>query len=251
MLAWLLLFPHHAEKKGSTSRVYIAGPFCVAMARATLQFPTLATALAFIAAMLTVNSPALATAQSPGPVPPVEVNALHALYNATQGPLWTQSQGWVGDTDPCAGQWFGVFCEATNHVTQLYVLLLRQSNLLSSDNICMFTTPARLRSHTHAGPTHKHTHTSTHTHTRTVSHKHTQQQHTHAHTTHTHSVTHAHTHARTQTRTRTRTHTRTHKPSSSRCHRPCLPPSISTLNNNNLVGYIPEELSSLLEVWVL
>ncbi len=56
---------------------------------------------------------------NPGPVPPAEVAALGAIYNATKGDAWFQNSGWTSGTDPCAGQWFGVFCEGTNHVTQL------------------------------------------------------------------------------------------------------------------------------------
>lgn len=43
-------------------------------------------------------------------VPPTQRNALVDLYNASNGPGWTDSSGWlVGD--PCDDGWFGISCD--------------------------------------------------------------------------------------------------------------------------------------------
>jgi len=50
------------------------------------------------------------------PLPDVEVQALEALYNRTNGPNWTDNTGWLTSDHPC--DWFGVYC-ANGHVTAL------------------------------------------------------------------------------------------------------------------------------------
>ena len=60
---------------------------------------------------------------TPCPCTHPDYNALLALYNATDGPNWTNSTDWVSDTtsscDPCT--WFGVVCNANNRVTELNI----------------------------------------------------------------------------------------------------------------------------------
>ena len=50
------------------------------------------------------------------PLPDVEVQALEALYNRTNGSNWTENTGWMTSDHPC--DWFGVYC-ANGHVTGL------------------------------------------------------------------------------------------------------------------------------------
>lgn len=55
-------------------------------------------------------------------VPEAEKNALTELYNATNGPGWTNSHNWntPNRPDPCVGHWYGVYCNSSKtHVTQL------------------------------------------------------------------------------------------------------------------------------------
>jgi hypothetical protein len=52
----------------------------------------------------------------PADVPKTESDALIALYNATNGPGWTNDTNWL--TDPVVGNWFGVTV-AGGHVTRL------------------------------------------------------------------------------------------------------------------------------------
>lgn len=49
-------------------------------------------------------------------IPAVECEALVALYTATDGPNWTQQDGWLLEENPC--NWYGVTCSG-QHVTQL------------------------------------------------------------------------------------------------------------------------------------
>ena len=42
-------------------------------------------------------------------VPPAQTKALMELYNATNGPSWYDSHGWMAG-DPCTGGWYGVTC---------------------------------------------------------------------------------------------------------------------------------------------
>jgi hypothetical protein len=63
-------------------------------------------------------------------VPAPELQALQDLFGATGGPAggWAQSSGWGTATDPCGSPgWFGVFCEGTGSVTQLYVAVVEGS----------------------------------------------------------------------------------------------------------------------------
>jgi hypothetical protein len=46
-------------------------------------------------------------------VPPAQRAALVDLYNATNGQVWANSQGWLTG-DPCTGSWFGVTCSPSN-----------------------------------------------------------------------------------------------------------------------------------------
>ena len=49
-------------------------------------------------------------------IPTLECEALVALYNATDGPNWTNNSGWLETDAPCS--WHGVTC-SVGHVTEL------------------------------------------------------------------------------------------------------------------------------------
>ncbi len=51
-------------------------------------------------------------------LPPAQTKALEELYNATNGPSWDYSQGWMTG-DPCTGGWwYGVSCnDGVSYVT--------------------------------------------------------------------------------------------------------------------------------------
>ena len=56
---------------------------------------------------------------------PIEVEALVALYNATDGPHWTDHTGWLTDPDPC--NWYGVLC-ASHTYPSYHVVWLHLAN---------------------------------------------------------------------------------------------------------------------------
>lgn len=58
----------------------------------------------------------LAFCDSVTEIPRAECEALVALYNATQGGQWTQSDGWLATNTPCS--WFGMGCIA-GHVSAI------------------------------------------------------------------------------------------------------------------------------------
>ncbi|KAI9224535.1 hypothetical protein BC828DRAFT_373206 [Blastocladiella britannica] len=64
---------------------------------------------------------------------PSECTALLQLYQATAGQHWASSKGFAtavpGATDCCTGAWYGVTCDADNHVAKLD---LRSNNLLGT-----------------------------------------------------------------------------------------------------------------------
>jgi Leucine-rich repeat (LRR) protein len=49
-----------------------------------------------------------AAPQTPSELLPIEIDALEALYNATDGAHWTNHTGWLTDPDPC--NWYGIDC---------------------------------------------------------------------------------------------------------------------------------------------
>lgn len=55
-------------------------------------------------------------AQTPHP----DIAPLTALYNATNGPNWTNKTNWLSDNNPCG--WFGIFCDGNGRVTHLQVV---------------------------------------------------------------------------------------------------------------------------------
>ena len=56
-----------------------------------------------------------------GQIPKLECEALVALYTSTGGDTWGNSSGWLTTTTPCT-TWYGVGCDGTGHVTQLYLI---------------------------------------------------------------------------------------------------------------------------------
>ena len=61
-------------------------------------------------------------------IPFAECEALLALYNGTGGSSWTNHTGWLVNSNPCSGPWYGVACSG-NHVTQI---ILQNNNLMGS-----------------------------------------------------------------------------------------------------------------------
>ncbi|MFC1660074.1 putative Ig domain-containing protein [Gemmatimonadota bacterium] len=61
-------------------------------------------------------------------IPLAECQALEALYNATNGPGWTNSTGWLASTTPC--DWYGVGCDAGN--TTVTGLMMDSNNMTGS-----------------------------------------------------------------------------------------------------------------------
>ena len=53
----------------------------------------------------------------PTPAPPVDRAALVALYNATDGPNWTNNHNWLSEVP--IGEWYGVSVDDTGRVTDL------------------------------------------------------------------------------------------------------------------------------------
>lgn len=62
-------------------------------------------------------------AQTPHP----DIAPLTALYNATNGPNWTNKTNWLSDNNPCG--WYGVSCDGNGRVTALG---LSQNNLIGT-----------------------------------------------------------------------------------------------------------------------
>jgi Leucine-rich repeat (LRR) protein len=58
----------------------------------------------------------------------VQVEALVALYNQTNGDSWTANTNWLAG-DPCANNWFGVICGSNSNVQRLS---LYSNNLVGS-----------------------------------------------------------------------------------------------------------------------
>ena len=56
----------------------------------------------------TAPAPAAINCASVSGIPPVECEALLALYNSTGGPSWTVNTGWNVTNTPCS--WYGVMC---------------------------------------------------------------------------------------------------------------------------------------------
>ena len=54
-----------------------------------------------------------------------ECEALEALYDATNGPNWTDHSGWLQTTTPCSTPWYGVVCSSGS----VFGLLLGRNNL--------------------------------------------------------------------------------------------------------------------------
>ncbi|HEX6051447.1 MAG TPA: hypothetical protein VFZ21_19345 [Gemmatimonadaceae bacterium] len=93
----------------------------------SIRFPALALVSALILAACSDDSPPTAPARIPpaatlainpavactgATVPVIECQALVALYNNTNGPAWTDAEGW-GTTNPC--RWQGVQCTEDDH----------------------------------------------------------------------------------------------------------------------------------------
>lgn len=65
------------------------------------------------------------SARSPSALPQEEIDALVALYNATDGTYWTDNTNWLSGGDPC--DWFGVDCGSHNW-PQVHVVWLKLPN---------------------------------------------------------------------------------------------------------------------------
>ena len=63
----------------------------------------------------------------PTPAPPVDRAALVALYNATDGPNWTNNHNWLSEAP--IGEWYGVTTDDDGRVTQIR---LWENNLIGS-----------------------------------------------------------------------------------------------------------------------
>ncbi len=66
------------------------------------------------------------TSATQAAVPTAERDALVALYNATNGPGWTNNTNWLNG-DPCENNWFGIGCDSTN--TAVIGLILTSNGL--------------------------------------------------------------------------------------------------------------------------
>lgn len=60
--------------------------------------------------------------------PQSQIDALVALYNATNGPQWSPIQ-WNIDSDPCLNAWQGIKCDQYNNV---YTVTLQKNNLVGT-----------------------------------------------------------------------------------------------------------------------
>ena len=88
-----------------------------------LQTSRLVALVSFCVLLLAVVAPRTALGQ----IPAGERTALIDLYNSTNGASWTNNTGWVTQTPGTECTWFGVTCDGTPVVTQIFL----PGNLLS------------------------------------------------------------------------------------------------------------------------
>ena len=87
---------------------------------------TAATATGYTVSIHNPTPPTFVSCAAQSRVPEAECNALVDLYNATNGPAWTNRTGWLADVNVCS--WFGVAC-SENHVKRLN---LRDNHLVGT-----------------------------------------------------------------------------------------------------------------------
>lgn len=84
---------------------------------------------AFLAVAVLLSPAELAAAHVHLAPVQIEIDALVALYNATDGPNWTNHEGWLVDPDPC--NWYGVTCGSHTYPSYHVIWLHLANNNLT------------------------------------------------------------------------------------------------------------------------